>query len=105
MNISPEQLAQVEAAQRNRGALEEKVVKAFIMMYQIGYGRLMQISQKLWREKLIADGMSPGGEFAYGPCVAMTVPCGCRIQSQCAWCCGSGWLTQRVKAAKEAAGE
>lgn len=69
----------------------------------IGYGRMMQLAQQLWRESLIKQGYPPGGEFAYGPCVALTVPCGC--QGSCDWCNGAGWLTHKVKAVKDSMGE
>lgn len=61
---------------------------------RIGYGRLMQLAQSLWRDT------ARGGEFAVGPCVALTQPCGC--QGACDWCNGSGWLTPKVKALRDA---
>ena len=33
----------------------------------------------------------------------MTVPCGCKSQSSCDWCCGAGWLTGKVKALQDQA--
>ncbi len=66
----------------------------------IGYGRMMQCAQECWKEVLQEQGFE-GGEFAYGPCVGMTVPCGCK--SNCDWCCGSGWLTKHVKQLKDEA--
>lgn len=73
---------------------------------KIGYGRMMQLAQELWREKLEKEQPSlVGGEFAYGPCVSMTVPCECERTEEnphCDWCCGSGWLTEKVKKIKDA---
>lgn len=63
---------------------------------QIGYGRIMQLCEEIWGEK---DGN--GGQFRHGPCVAMTVPCGCKIRHKCDWCCGAGWLTAHVKKVKD----
>lgn len=66
---------------------------------RIGYGRIMQLAQSNWEKSLTAKGYPPGGAFVYGPCAAMTVPCGCN--GSCDWCCGSGWLTEKVKEAKD----
>ncbi len=71
---------------------EEADVKA--LGDRIGYGRLMQLAQSLWRDT------ARGGEFAVGPCVALTQPCGC--EGACDWCNGSGWLTPKVKALRDA---
>lgn len=81
--------------------IQERQFWDFLQQADMGYGRAMQLAQKLWRETLVRKGMPPGGEFQYGPCVAMTVPCGCDNASQCEWCCGSGWLTKKVKAVKD----
>ena len=67
------------------------------LMRTVGYGRTMQMAQEDWRRLLKEDGVA-GGEFAVGPCVSMTVPCGCN--GACDWCGGSGWLTKKVKEAK-----
>lgn len=64
----------------------------------IGYGTVMDLASRCWRESL-ADS---GSEFVVGPCHAETVPCGCEQQIDCAWCCGTGWLTQKVKEIKNA---
>jgi hypothetical protein len=64
---------------------------------KIGYGNMMHIAEKLWRERLEKDGMG-GGEFKIGCCASNTVPCGCR--TGCDWCCGSGWLTRKCKTEK-----
>jgi plasmid stability protein len=73
---------------------------------RIGYGRMMQLGEKLWREKLATHtiGDLRGGEFSVGPCVAMLVPCPCPEKTagkteHCDWCCGSGRVTKRVLAA------
>jgi len=63
---------------------------------QIGYGRIMQLCHEIWSEKDMF-----GGALVTGPCAALTVPCGCEVQHQCDWCCGSGWLTEHVKHVKD----
>jgi hypothetical protein len=68
---------------------------------QIGYGNMMHLAQQCWREKEEKEFGFSGGEFAYGPCVALTVPCGCESPSKCDWCCGSRWLTKHVKEIKD----
>lgn len=68
---------------------------------QFGYGLLMHEAQNLWRESLIENDFPSGGEFAVGPCVALTVPCGCEHPHECDWCCGCGWLTKHVKEIKD----
>jgi hypothetical protein len=40
----------------------------------IGYGRVMQAAEKMWREKLSATGHE-GGELTTGPCAAFVVRC------------------------------
>lgn len=88
-------------AQRDK--LEKEVTK--ILGDDIGYGRMMQLAQELWKENLERENPSlVGGEFAYGPCVAMTVSCECERTDEnphCDWCCGSGWLTEKVKEIKD----
>ncbi len=69
---------------------------------RIGYGRMMQLGEKLWRESL---GDLAGGEHSVGPCVALLVSCphpGVEMAGHCDWCCGSGRITKRVFAAIEA---
>jgi len=66
----------------------------------IGYGNTMDLAQKAWRESLESEYGFSGGEFTIGPCVSMTVPCGCAKPHKCDWCCGSGWLTKHVKKIK-----
>lgn len=60
----------------------------------IGYGRVMQLTTKLWREK------DSKGAFVIGPCAALTVPCGCENVTNCDWCNGTGWITPKVKEAR-----
>lgn len=62
---------------------------------EIGFGRMMQLAQSVWRDRVNGK----GSEFAYGPCVSMTVPCPHPekdANGHCEWCCGSGWVTKRV---------
>ena len=77
---------------------------------QIGYGRLMQAAESIWREKAIAQG-TPGSEHTTGPCAALMVKCGCHEPDprrewfsdnemvHCDWCCGAGRVTARVRRA------
>lgn len=70
---------------------------------RIGYGRTMQLAEKLWREKLVEQG-HPGGEHTTGPCAAFMVPCPCPESGRdaaghCEWCSGTRRVTQRVRAA------
>jgi hypothetical protein len=73
---------------------------------EIGYGRIMQLCEKLWGDDAVAR---MGGREEYrgealsqGPCVAFLVPCKCRVESTfpCMWCCGSGRVTKRVREAQ-----
>lgn len=63
---------------------------------KIGFGRLMQLAQQEWEKALQAKDMPAGGSFVFGPCLSMTVPCGCESPASCEWCCGSGRLTKHV---------
>lgn len=70
---------------------------------RIGYGRIMQLAEKLWREKLIEQG-HPGGEHTTGPCAAFMLPCPCPESGRdaaghCEWCSGTRRVTQRVRTA------
>lgn len=60
----------------------------------IGYGRTMQLCEKLWSEK------DPrGGAITTGPCAAFMVACPhpeLDVNGHCDWCCGSGHVTKRV---------
>lgn len=83
-------------------SVEREFVRRLAEDQGIGYGNMMHLARDLWRDKLAS--MTPsliGGEFAVGPCVVMTVPCGCKQPHKCDWCCGCGWLTKRVKQAKD----
>jgi hypothetical protein len=71
---------------------------------EIGFGNLMHTAQECWRESNAVRGIPAGAEHIVGPCAVMAAPCGCE-NGRCDWCCGSGWLTHRVKQAKEASGE
>lgn len=68
-----------------------------------GYGQLMAWAQEDWGRSLAFEWGDPiaGGVFAIGPCIGMTVPCECKPEDDCEWCCGSGWITKRVKQAKD----
>ncbi len=68
---------------------------------EIGYGHLMWEASQEWSKDLKRRWGLDGGQFAVGPCVRLTVPCGCESPEDCDWCCGSGWLTERVKKAKD----
>jgi hypothetical protein len=95
-------------AQRPMLDAEEAAVKR--LGDQIGYGRLMQAAEKVWREINAACGMH-GGEHTTGPCAAMMVPCPCRnpmaeerhpewfTGGHCDWCCGALRVTERVSKA------
>jgi len=64
----------------------------------IGYGRMMQLAERIWNSKM------PGAAHSVGPCVAELVPCphpksGRDRNGHCDWCCGSGRVTKKVLAA------
>lgn len=64
----------------------------------IGYGRLMQLAEHVWRNKLAAEGME-GGEITSGPCAAFMVRCMHPVKDDhghCDVCCGSGRVTKYV---------
>lgn len=63
----------------------------------VGFGNMMDLARQCWREELEDKGYFVGGEFAVGPCVAMTERCICGGKGNCDWCCGCGWLTKHVK--------
>lgn len=70
---------------------------------EIGYGRIMQLCEQLWREKLEPQGHT-GGEHSTGCCVVFLVPCPCVPSAElaaCDWCCGSGRVTKKVRDAME----
>ncbi|MCW2194978.1 hypothetical protein AB7M45_007751 [Bradyrhizobium elkanii] len=73
---------------------------------RIGFGRMMQLGERLWRENLGRHevGDLRGGEFSVGPAVASLVPCPHPDQvddGHCVWCCGSGRVTKRVLASMQ----
>jgi hypothetical protein len=89
-------------AQKPRIDAEERAVQQ--LGDQIGYGRLMQAAETVWRRINIAENR-PGAEHTTGPCAASMVPCphlaskhkGWRDKNgHCDWCCGAGRVTQRV---------
>lgn len=64
----------------------------------IGYGRMMQLAERLWREKVTPDGHA-GSEHTVGPCAAFMVPCPNTVlddNGPCEICCGSGRVTKWV---------
>lgn len=73
----------------------------------IGYGRLMQLAEQIWKAVAIAGGV-PGSEHTTGPCAVFMVPCQCRelkkpqldSNGHCDWCCGAGRVTERVRQAQ-----
>lgn len=70
--------------------------KVYKLGKEIGFGRLMDLASKCWRESLAQIGFE-GGEFVTGPCRSGTVPCICKDRAKCQYCRGCGWLTKAVK--------
>ncbi len=60
----------------------------------LGYGRVMRIASDAWRQK------DQHGALQIGSAIGLTEPCGCENPRSCEWCCGTQWLTQKVKAVK-----
>lgn len=60
----------------------------------LGYGRVMQIASQAWFEK------DSKGALLVGTHARLVEPCGCKSGDGCDWCCGSGWLTKKVKSVK-----
>lgn len=79
--------------------LEEALVRELGL--RIGFGRAMELCERLWREKLANDGMFLGGKLTVGPCAGLLVPCVClKLGEQvgaCDWCCGTRRVTEKVK--------
>lgn len=114
-DITPEQANEIwelhKRAWQPRLDAEEEAVRR--LGDQIGYGRLMQAAEAVWRRKAIAQG-TPGSEHTTGPCAAAMVPCPCRTGGaednhpewftggHCDWCCGAGRVTKRVADAMRA---
>lgn len=64
----------------------------------IGWGNVMHLAERCWREYLQASGAPAGGEHTTGPCAIFMVPCPCaRTGESCDWCCGARRVTQRVR--------
>jgi hypothetical protein len=91
---------QIMAAQKPIHDAEEAAVRK--LGDAIGYGRMMQLAERIWNEK------QPGGAHSTGPCVFFLVPCPHLTtkniawldeNGHCDWCCGAGRVTKRVAAA------
>lgn len=66
---------------------------------RIGYGRTMQLCEKLWGDKLHDSGLPRGGAHSTGPCVSMMVICLHEVKDDnghCEICCGAGRVTKWV---------
>lgn len=77
---------------------EDQLVRALGEM--IGYGRMMQLAERIWREKAAAQGLA-GSEITNGPCAAFMVPCPHTAKDangHCEVCCGAGRVTKWVRA-------
>ena len=64
----------------------------------IGYGRMMQLAEQVWRKKLKADVLE-GGEHTTGPCAMFMVRCPHPKEAEdknghCDLCCGAGRVTK-----------
>jgi hypothetical protein len=67
----------------------------------IGYGRVMQLAEKIWT---CEDSI---GALTVGTATVFLVPCphpksGQNASGHCEWCCGSGRVTKKVLRAIEA---
>ena len=92
-----EQDAKMHARLDAMTANEEQLVRR--LGDAIGYGRVMQLAEQLWREKLKPDGLE-GGEHTTGPCADSMVPCPHPVKDRnghCEICCGSGRVTKWVR--------
>lgn len=100
-----EMRAMIEA-QRPRLDAEEREVEA--LGRRIGFGRLMQAAEAVWRRV----GVVPGSEHTVGPCASMMERCPHLADPgpnpawftgpHCDWCCGAGRVTKRVAQAMRA---
>ncbi len=57
-----------------------------------GYGRVMQVASHLWSER-----ENDGTHKVVGPCGALVVPCPGETLTNCDWCEGCGWVTEKVR--------
>ena len=78
--------------------IERERAEVFQVCEEHGYGRVMQLAEQLWREKVTAEGFA-GSEHTTGPCAVFMVPCPAGEHARavpCDWCCGAGRVTNRV---------
>lgn len=76
---------------------EEHAVRCLGDKY--GYGRVMQLCERLWGDKLEENGLPRGGAHSTGACISQLVPCKHEVQDDnghCEICCGSGRVTKWV---------
>ena len=86
-----EDMPEVIEMQKRMDAEERPLVEA--LGERIGYGRLMQLAERIW------DWKQPGSAHSVGPCTLMLVHCPHLerdANGHCEWCCGSGRVTRRV---------
>ena len=89
----------------------EEIARVGDLGRAIGYGRVMQLCERLWRDRLIAEGLPGGGEYTTGPCAAFMVRCQCIEEAEpeldsnghCDWCCGAQRVTEKVRQAQRGA--
>ena len=81
--------------------IENEKSSVNLLGQMIGFGNMMYLASECWRESLAEKGYPVGAEFQVGTCVLLTTPCGCESPKDCDWCCGSGWLTKKVKEVKD----
>lgn len=101
------EMKRIYAEQAPRHAAEEEAVRR--LGDQIGYGRVMQLGEEMWRRKMVAMGYPAGSEHSVGPCVCMLERCPhladdprsewFDANGHCDWCCGAGRVTKRVAVA------
>lgn len=77
--------------------------EVYALGLRIGWGYVMQLAERCWREHLEAIDDPPGGEHTVGPAAALLVACHCSVdeRSRCDWCCGVGRVTRRVRRAMD----
>lgn len=62
---------------------------------KIGFGRVLQLASRLWQQQERETGIG----MVVGPHVSCTVPCWHPKDNDtvhCDWCCGCGWVTEKV---------